>query len=89
MHITQDVSNLIQVALDEDIPTYDVTTRGLFPQSSLGTARIVSKENGVLAGMSVAFNVCKLVDPKLEYNTQFLTTFEWCCYLNSKLCRCS
>ena len=67
MHITQDVSNLIQVALDEDIPTYDVTTRGLFPQSSLGTARIVSKENGVLAGMSVAFNVCKLVDPKLEY----------------------
>ena len=67
MHITQDVYNLIQVALNEDIPTYDVTTRGLIPESSIGTARIVSKENGILAGMTVAFNVCKLVDPKLEY----------------------
>ena len=67
MHITQDVYNLIQVALNEDIPTYDVTTRGLIPEGNIGTARIVSKENGTLAGMTVASNVCKLVDPKLEY----------------------
>lgn len=60
------VADIIRRALEEDVGTGDVTTEGTVPEGQLATARIVAKEEGVLAGMKVAEAVFHELDHSLE-----------------------
>jgi nicotinate-nucleotide pyrophosphorylase (carboxylating) len=51
------LDRLIDAALAEDIHTGDITTRALLPKKRPATARLVAKEDFVLAGISVAERV--------------------------------
>lgn len=53
-------------ALKEDAGDGDHTSLATIPRGSQGKAHLVIKEEGVLAGVSVALEVIKLVDPRLE-----------------------
>ena len=57
---------LIHEALREDIGSGDITTKTLIPPSLHGTAYIQAKENGVLAGGEVVWEVFRAVDIKLK-----------------------
>lgn len=65
----QDINSLrsfIINALKEDVGDGDHTSLATIPKGSQGKAHLLIKEPGVLAGVGVAIDVTKLVDPTLE-----------------------
>lgn len=56
------VDDLIKGAIKEDINYIDVTTDYLIPEDSISTAKFISKDNGVIAGLEIAARVFTLLD---------------------------
>ncbi len=67
--IKEEVLKTIQIALDEDLGSGDVTTQATVETSTMGRARFLAKQDGVLSGLEVATWVFELVDPRV--------TIEW------------
>jgi len=65
----QHLNRLIDLALEEDIGTGDITTETLIPADAEGRAEIVAKEPLVLAGLAVAQAVFRRLDPTLTFDT--------------------
>ncbi len=61
------LDDLIKNALKEDINYIDVTTDYLIDDDMVSEARFISKDEGVIAGISIAVSVFLYLDPKLEY----------------------
>ena len=64
--ITIETQRLIDLALDEDQVNNDVTTDSLIDPEVVGTARFISKQAGVLAGIYVAAEVFRRIDPSVK-----------------------
>lgn len=62
---------LIRLALDEDLGSGDITTDATIPPDLVSTLFLFSKAKGVLAGMDVAEQVFKTVDPSLVIRSFF------------------
>jgi nicotinate-nucleotide pyrophosphorylase (carboxylating) len=60
------MSDLIDLALSEDIGPGDVTVRHFTDSARRGRARIIARQAGVLAGIEVAGEVFRRVDPALS-----------------------
>ena len=60
------VVTLIQLALMEDVGPGDVTSKYFVPEDATTSARIFAKEDGVTAGIEVAAEVFRQVDPLLS-----------------------
>ena len=58
---------LIDLALEEDIGTGDITTEALIPAAARGQAAIVAKEALVLAGIETARTVFRRLDPEARF----------------------
>ncbi|MCX8129684.1 MAG: carboxylating nicotinate-nucleotide diphosphorylase [Clostridia bacterium] len=56
------IDNMILSALKEDMPLGDITTDNLISADSLSRARLIAKEDGIIAGLDVAERVFKLLD---------------------------
>jgi nicotinate-nucleotide pyrophosphorylase (carboxylating) len=67
----QHLNRLIDLALEEDIGTGDITTETLIPANAEGRAEIVAKEALVVAGLSTARAVFQRLDPALAFETAF------------------
>lgn len=61
------IDDLIKRGLAEDIHYIDVTSDYLIPEESVTTARFVSKDTGVLAGIEIAMRVFTLLDPSVTF----------------------
>ena len=61
--------DIIALALAEDLGTGDVTTRWFTPVERAGSARIIAKQHGILAGVNVAADVFSRVDRALRVET--------------------
>lgn len=59
------IDDIIKTALLEDINYVDVTTDYLVDDSSVSTAKYVSKDEGVLCGIDVALRVFDLLDDRM------------------------
>ena len=70
--IEQVAADIIARAIAEDVGSGDVTTEGTVPPGQLARARIVAKETGVLAGVTVAEAVFHGLDPSLVMTTQLI-----------------
>jgi len=62
---------LIEIALSEDIGEGDITTESLVPASINRKAMMVSKADGVIAGLQVAEMVFRKLDKNLVWNPIF------------------
>lgn len=60
------LDEIIQFALREDIGEGDHSTLACVPKNATGVAKLLVKENGVLAGVEVAKRIYELYDPSLE-----------------------
>jgi nicotinate-nucleotide pyrophosphorylase (carboxylating) len=60
---------LIKSALKEDIGEGDHTTLACIPEDIKGKANLTVNEEGILAGVSVAEKVLKLIDPAIEFES--------------------
>ncbi len=61
-----DVHQFITSALAEDTGDGDHTSLACIPASAKGKARLLVKENGILAGLELAIEIFKTVDPALK-----------------------
>lgn len=60
--------DLIKHALSEDIGDGDHTSLSTIPASATGKARLIVKEEGILAGMRIAPLIFEQVDPKITFH---------------------
>lgn len=65
------MTDLVQMALQEDMPRGDLTTDSLSQLDRLGRARLVAKEDLVLSGTEVFQHTVKLVNPDSTVDWQF------------------
>lgn len=64
-----ELEEFLRNALAEDIGDGDHTSQACIPDSATGTAKLLVKEPGVLAGMEVAEKVFSMVDSGLQLQT--------------------
>jgi nicotinate-nucleotide pyrophosphorylase (carboxylating) len=62
------LDDFLQRALAEDIGDGDHTTLSTIPASAQGMARLLVKDQGILAGVDIARRVFQLVDPELTFD---------------------
>lgn len=62
---TQQIDELIRLALLEDILSGDITTNAIYSGNEMASARFIAKQDGIVAGMDIAIRVAKLVDKNL------------------------
>ena len=68
MDISQaEIDEVVRRALLEDLGAGDITTETLVPPDLHGTARIIGKAEGILAGVEIARTVFLAVDPTLDF----------------------
>lgn len=65
------LNDLIRNALAEDIGQGDITAQSTVPGDLAGHARIIARENGVVAGTPVAERIARQLDPQLEIRLDF------------------
>ncbi|MCH7652643.1 MAG: carboxylating nicotinate-nucleotide diphosphorylase [Chloroflexi bacterium] len=65
-HLAPDVEQLIERAISEDLGIGDPTTDLLIPSDLQGTARVLSRADGVLAGIEVGLAVFSRIDANLR-----------------------
>jgi nicotinate-nucleotide pyrophosphorylase (carboxylating) len=68
--VDESALKLIDLALAEDKGSGDWTTRWIVPARARATATIVSKEDGVIAGLPVASAVFLRLDPRVQILTE-------------------
>ncbi len=61
------IDDIIKKALEEDINYLDTATAYVIPETTITTAKFVSKAQGVLCGIDVAMRVFRLLDPDCHY----------------------
>jgi nicotinate-nucleotide pyrophosphorylase (carboxylating) len=64
----EDISQFVAKALAEDIGPGDLTTEALIPKGITGKAEIIAKEGLVLAGVDIAKEVFRQVDPHTSFS---------------------
>lgn len=64
------IDRLIDMALEEDLGSGDITTQYLIPDQAVGTAIIMAKEELMVCGLAVAERVFQRVDSSIRFMTQ-------------------
>lgn len=64
--INQFEKELIQLAIDEDIGDGDHTSLACIPVNTKGKAKLLIKDQGILAGLDIAIEIFKIIDPSLH-----------------------
>ena len=67
--MTADIESLINIALEEDIHSGDITTRNIISPGQLGEAELIAKETLILSGLEIF----KTLFLKLDSGTAFLS----------------
>lgn len=62
---------LILQALREDMPNGDITTDAIMPEAGQGSAELICKQDGVIAGLPVFQRVFELLDDTAEFQAFF------------------
>ncbi len=63
----EDIDGIVEAALKEDLPHGDVTSESVIPPDSVSKAVLLAKEEGVLAGIGLAWLVFAKIDPKITF----------------------
>jgi nicotinate-nucleotide pyrophosphorylase (carboxylating) len=61
------IGKLIEEALFEDIGPGDITSEAVIPEESTATAEIIAKQDLVLAGVLIAREVFRTLDPQVQF----------------------
>ena len=63
----EELNTFIEVALKEDVRDGDHTSLACIPPTASGKAKLLVKENGILAGMEVAKAIFEKVNPDIQF----------------------
>lgn len=70
MRITPAVSTLIDLALEEDLGRGDLTSEAIFSSEARARGALLAKQHLTLAGIEVAREVFRRVDPSVRFETR-------------------
>jgi len=59
------IGAIIRIALDEDVGDGDHTSLATIPEGQVGKARLLVKDEGIIAGVELALKIFRTVDPHL------------------------
>ncbi len=62
------VDDLIKIAIAEDLGDGDHTSLSTIPADAQGKARLIIKQDGILAGINVALEIFKIIDKDIKVN---------------------
>ena len=62
-----DLQEFIKLALAEDVGNGDHTSLACIPNNAIGSAKLLVKDNGILAGMKIAEAIFNTFDPSLKF----------------------
>jgi nicotinate-nucleotide pyrophosphorylase (carboxylating) len=65
--MTEEIKNIIRLALKEDVGSGDITTKATIPDNLLGKGVFLVKDIGIIAGLEIAGEVFKTIDPSLVF----------------------
>ena len=60
------IDDLLNLAFAEDIGDGDHTTLSTIPADAMGSSRLIIKEDGIVAGVDIALQVLRKVDPSID-----------------------
>ncbi|MCB9251399.1 MAG: carboxylating nicotinate-nucleotide diphosphorylase [Flavobacteriales bacterium] len=63
---SEEISTFIKNSLAEDVGNGDHSSNASIPAGTVGNARLICKENGILAGILLAERIFHHIDPELE-----------------------
>lgn len=63
------IKEFVALAMQEDVREGDHTTLACIPQDASGRMKMLAKQEGILAGMAVAEEIFKTIDPEIEVTT--------------------
>ncbi|MCS7201736.1 MAG: carboxylating nicotinate-nucleotide diphosphorylase [Dictyoglomus sp.] len=63
---------IVEEALEEDIGFGDITTESIVPNNLYAKALIIGKEEGIIAGIPIAEEVFKYLDPSINFSPKVL-----------------
>ncbi|MEN2984398.1 MAG: carboxylating nicotinate-nucleotide diphosphorylase [Dictyoglomaceae bacterium] len=63
---------IVEEALEEDIGFGDITTESIVPNNLYAKALIIGKEEGIIAGIPIAEEVFKFLDPSINFSPKVL-----------------
>lgn len=66
----QELDNFIENALIEDVRDGDHSSLAVLSKDTIGTAKLLVKDDGILCGIPVAQAIVEKVDPNLKFNLQ-------------------
>jgi nicotinate-nucleotide pyrophosphorylase (carboxylating) len=66
--LPSDLITCIRTALEEDVGTGDATTNSIVPQDASLRGKILAKQSGVVAGLSIAAAVFTQIDPHVNFS---------------------
>ncbi len=58
-------------ALKEDITSEDITTNAIMPNDAIGSAELICKQDGMIAGLDVFARAFQLIDVEAYFDTEF------------------
>jgi len=64
------ILKLISTSLKEDIKSGDITTKATISKSKKAVGKFLVKADGIIAGLEIAKEVFKQVDPKIKFETK-------------------
>ena len=64
---SESIDTLIELAITEDLGSGDHTSMATIPHTSYGKAKLLIKEAGIIAGISVAHKVFSKIDPEIVF----------------------
>ncbi|HEU4870756.1 MAG TPA: hypothetical protein VFT08_07905, partial [Pyrinomonadaceae bacterium] len=68
--MTQNHTLIINRALEEDIGSGDVTTDSIVPAGASLRGRIIAKQDGIVAGLTVANEVFRAINPEITFDAK-------------------
>jgi nicotinate-nucleotide pyrophosphorylase (carboxylating) len=68
-HLDDELRTTIRRALEEDLGPGDVTTNSIVAPEAIATAQIVTKQNGILSGLTVAQEVFLMLDGEMRFRS--------------------
>jgi len=66
-----DLDKFVELAIKEDIRSGDHTSLATVPENSINTAKLIIKEQGILAGVDIANKIFNKIDDNIEFE-QFI-----------------
>jgi len=63
----EEISSIIEAAIQEDMPEGDITSESVIPEDSVSQAVFLAKGGGVLAGIDIARSVFVRLDPLVQF----------------------